>query len=319
MDITAKREENSYFLARSLADIRHDLAVVFAAACVMLILLYACGGLQSLLPMWFPALGAEWFSVTLQLVFYVLSLAVPAAAVALCARRRPKKIFPLKAVMPQKALSFFLLAAGVTYSVNFLCGVLLARFYPPSGDESYTTSYGAILAVVMIVIIAPFLEELFFRGAVFGTLANYSPVFAAVISAALFGLSHRNPAQVINAFVMGLFLALAFIKTGSAAACVFMHLINNAVSVVAQFAAYRADEGAYVFMLGLGIIAVAVFSAVLIIKALVTRRRAVISFDDPAIASPRFPKRALVKAVFGCVPFWIFILLVGAGVWMLYL
>ena len=43
MDITAKREENSYFLARSLADIRHDLAVVFAAACVMLILLYACG------------------------------------------------------------------------------------------------------------------------------------------------------------------------------------------------------------------------------------------------------------------------------------
>ncbi|MBQ6183522.1 MAG: CPBP family intramembrane metalloprotease [Clostridia bacterium] len=319
MDITAKREENSYFLARSLADIRHDLAVVFAAACVMLILLYACGGLQSLLPMWFPALGAEWFNVTLQLVFYVLSLAVPMAAVALCARRRPEKLFPLKAVMPQKALQFFLLAAGATYSVNFLCGVLLAKFYPPAGDESYTTSYGAILAVVMIVLIAPFLEELFFRGAVFGTLAGYSPVFAAIVSATVFGLSHRNPPQVINAFVMGLFLALAFIKTGSAAACVFMHLINNAVSVIAQFAAYRADEEAYVLMLGLGITAVAAFSAVIIVKALVTRRRAVTAFDDPVLASPRFPARALAKAVFGCVPFWIFILLVGAGVWMLYL
>ncbi len=319
MDIETRREANSYFLSRAEEDLRHDISVVFASACIMLVLLYACGGIISLLVRLWPPLGAEKYTVTIQLVFYVLSLVLPSAFAAKLARRRPAKLFPVKAVMPKNIFSFLALSAGITYCVNFVCNLLFSELYPYTEGEGYTTAFGSAVAVIMIVLLAPVLEELFFRGAVFGTLANYSPLFAVIVSALVFGLSHRNPPQVINASVMGLFLALGYLKTGSVAVCVFMHLLNNAASVAAQFTAYFANENVYAFFFAFGIIAAGVFSLAIIIKAAIRRRRSVIAFDDPPLACPRFPRSVLVHAVAASVPFWAFVVLVAAGVWMLYI
>ncbi|WP_133273268.1 CPBP family intramembrane glutamic endopeptidase [Hymenobacter radiodurans] len=87
------------------------------------------------------------------------------------------------------------------------------------------------LSFFVICISAPILEELLFRGLLLpGLLKNYSPRKAIVQSSLLFGIIHLNPAQVVSAFLLGLFLGWLYYRTHSLAACIVVHFLNNAVA-----------------------------------------------------------------------------------------
>ena len=89
--------------------------------------------------------------------------------------------------------------------------------------------WGGILA---IAIVGPVLEELLFRGAITkALLQQYNPTKAILISALLFGAFHINPAQILPAFLIGILLAWTYYKTGSLIPCIFMHILNNSLSV----------------------------------------------------------------------------------------
>ena len=90
------------------------------------------------------------------------------------------------------------------------------------------SGWGGILA---IAIVGPVLEELLFRGAITkALLQQYNPTKAILISALLFGV-HINPAQILPAFLIGILLAWTYYKTGSLIPCIFMHILNNSLSV----------------------------------------------------------------------------------------
>ena len=75
-------------------------------------------------------------------------------------------------------------------------------------------------------------EELLFRGAITkALLQQYNPTKAILISALLFGAFHINPAQILPAFLIGILLAWTYYKTGSLIPCIFMHILNNSLSV----------------------------------------------------------------------------------------
>ncbi|NOS93211.1 MAG: CPBP family intramembrane metalloprotease [Cyclobacteriaceae bacterium] len=85
----------------------------------------------------------------------------------------------------------------------------------------------------MIVIAAPVLEELFFRGIILdGFLKNYNPKYAILASAFLFAVIHGNLPQGIGAFLSGILIGWVYWKTGSVVAGIIIHLINNLVSFV---------------------------------------------------------------------------------------
>ena len=91
------------------------------------------------------------------------------------------------------------------------------------------SGWGGILA---IAIVGPVLEELLFRGAITkALLQQYNPTKAILISALLFGVFHINPAQILPAFLIGILLAWTYYKTGSLIPCIFMHILNNSLSV----------------------------------------------------------------------------------------
>ena len=91
------------------------------------------------------------------------------------------------------------------------------------------SGWGWILA---IAIVGPVLEELLFRGAITkALLQQYNPTKAILISALLFGAFHINPAQILPAFLIGILLAWTYYKTGSLIPCIFMHILNNSLSV----------------------------------------------------------------------------------------
>lgn len=81
-------------------------------------------------------------------------------------------------------------------------------------------------------LVAPFTEELLFRRIIFAGFAkNYRVVTAAVVSALFFGIMHLNPWQLTTAFLVGLYFALLYYKTGSVIPSILGHAIFNGTPV----------------------------------------------------------------------------------------
>ena len=90
------------------------------------------------------------------------------------------------------------------------------------------------LGIISIVVMAPLVEELLFRGAIQGYLMRKwnMPYLGIVISSLIFGVVHGNPAQIPFAFVVGMALGWMYYLTGSLIPGILMHFINNGSSVL---------------------------------------------------------------------------------------
>ena len=79
--------------------------------------------------------------------------------------------------------------------------------------------------------LAPICEELFFRGAVFGSFkAAGRPLAGGVFSALLFAFAHLDPVTIIPLLIFGLGTAWAYHRTRSLVTVVIAHALNNAVA-----------------------------------------------------------------------------------------
>jgi membrane protease YdiL (CAAX protease family)/uncharacterized RDD family membrane protein YckC len=99
------------------------------------------------------------------------------------------------------------------------------------GDENVLV---AVTAVLLIVVLAPFAEEMFFRGFVFaGLRKRWSLVPAALIAGGIFGLIHAptGPSTVIPLAALGIALCWLYNRTGSLWPCVFAHVLNNGLAL----------------------------------------------------------------------------------------
>ncbi len=92
----------------------------------------------------------------------------------------------------------------------------------------------AIPVVVLIAIVAPIAEEIFFRGMLFGGLRKRLSTYpAAAISALVFGALHATTGitAVPPLIVFGFMLALLYERTGSLAPGMIAHAFNNALAL----------------------------------------------------------------------------------------
>lgn len=91
------------------------------------------------------------------------------------------------------------------------------------------TASGVILFVQM-AILAPLIEEFWFRGMVLESLRPYGNGVAIFISAFLFGLTHANFAQFFYATIFGVFLGYIAVSTRSVVTTTVIHAIFNSFS-----------------------------------------------------------------------------------------
>ena len=104
----------------------------------------------------------------------------------------------------------------------------------------FNSDLGVWGGILRIVIIAPIVEELIFRGVIMAGFSRiYHPVFAILFSALLFALFHLNPWQFPAAFALGLILGWIRIRTGSVLACIAGHAIHNGLVFLSVL--YYAD------------------------------------------------------------------------------
>lgn len=108
----------------------------------------------------------------------------------------------------------------------------LMDWLPNIMEQTFEVLQSSWSGIFAITVAGPVMEELLFRGAITQTLLKqYRPAKAILLSALLFGLIHINPAQIVPAFLIGILLAWTYYKTGSLTPCIFMHILNNSLSI----------------------------------------------------------------------------------------
>lgn len=130
-----------------------------------------------------------------------------------------------------------------TYLFNFLYNLaLLSRGVQSNFDVSdiFNISNSPWLIFLAGIVIAPLVEEIFFRGFLFtGLREKYGWIPAALISAALFAAVHLQPLTMPPIFLMGLIFAYLYQRTESIWPAVIMHFSINTVGLIAAYVISR--------------------------------------------------------------------------------
>jgi membrane protease YdiL (CAAX protease family) len=93
-------------------------------------------------------------------------------------------------------------------------------------------------------IVAPIVEEIFFRGFVFaGLRPRYGWQRAAVISSALFALIHLVPTAILPIFLLGYIFAYLYQRSNSIWPAILMHSTTNAVALGAAYVMANTELG----------------------------------------------------------------------------
>jgi membrane protease YdiL (CAAX protease family) len=105
---------------------------------------------------------------------------------------------------------------------------------PDTATQALDRANGSIIATILLVgIIGPMAEEIFFRGFVLpGLVKKFGIIWALVISSVVFGLFHIDPGTIVPTFTLGLALGWVYIKTGSIWPAMFAHGLHNTVAVL---------------------------------------------------------------------------------------
>jgi membrane protease YdiL (CAAX protease family) len=143
--------------------------------------------------------------------------------------------FGFRRVGIRLALKSMVIAFIAYYALSLVYNVL---FGPPCErlpDELgvHDSALLAIVAGTFVIGIAPFAEELFFRGFLFQSLrASWGVWLAAPASGLIFGAVHFEPDKLVPLAILGIALAYVFHRTQSLWPCIAIHAINNTLAFV---------------------------------------------------------------------------------------
>ncbi|MBQ3922066.1 MAG: CPBP family intramembrane metalloprotease [Spirochaetales bacterium] len=140
----------------------------------------------------------------------------------------------------------YIAALGVTFAVvsilTFIFGEQLPSWITASNQGFISFLEGDNVAVkvlwfVMIAAAAPIIEEIVFRGYLQDSLAQLChhkmPILTIMIVSFIFALFHTNSlANMIFAFIVGVFLSFVRQRHGSILPCMIAHGTVNAVSLL---------------------------------------------------------------------------------------
>jgi membrane protease YdiL (CAAX protease family) len=97
-------------------------------------------------------------------------------------------------------------------------------------QQSESTAYPLLLVIVGL---GPAIgEEVVFRGLIGrGLIARWGVVGGVLLTSLLFAAAHVSPAHAVATLPIAVFLHVAYLATGSIGAPIFVHFLNNALSV----------------------------------------------------------------------------------------
>jgi membrane protease YdiL (CAAX protease family) len=135
----------------------------------------------------------------------------------------------------------------LSLAFNFVFGLFLGLFglrIQPDLIPIFAQLSSPWLLLIGGAIVAPIVEEIFFRGFVFaGLRPRYGWQRAAVISSALFALIHLIPTAIIPIFILGYIFAYLYQRSDSILPAILMHSATNALALGAAFVMANTNLG----------------------------------------------------------------------------
>jgi membrane protease YdiL (CAAX protease family) len=218
-----------------MGDVAAGLAIAITASVVVQSIAAAAAGWEDQrdIPMWAVAL--------LQIPLWIGLLGAPlwaawakgnGAVVDFGARVRPVVDAPLGIVVGFACQ--YLMVPIVSWPVLQLLGKESDDLEKPARDlADKAHGPGVLLLVLVVVIGAPLVEELFFRGLALQAIARrFGPAAGVIGSAVLFGLVHFAGLQLPALIVFGLVAALLVRATGRLGPSVLAHMGFNLAAVI---------------------------------------------------------------------------------------
>lgn len=210
-----------------------------------------------------------------------------------------------------------LMAFAVMYVGSFL-GSLLANIFASSSTNPLESLVGGNIwaDILFVVILAPIVEEWFFRKQLISRLRAYDEKTAIVFSALAFGLFHTNLYQLFYAFGVGLLFGYIYVRTSNVWITISMHMILNlnggviAPAILGSVGSEDIMSAQGDFTSGVGALAgaysIAILAAVIAgIVLLIRNRRRVEFYRAPA----QLPRGTSGAVAFGSPAMIVFIVL----------
>jgi membrane protease YdiL (CAAX protease family) len=100
-------------------------------------------------------------------------------------------------------------------------------------SDKATDPVGVVLFLLIVVVGAPIIEELFFRGLVLRSIENrWGSVAAVLLSGAFFGLIHFQLADTPPLMAVGIVLGVLTVKTGRLGPAIWAHVFFNGTAAL---------------------------------------------------------------------------------------
>lgn len=96
------------------------------------------------------------------------------------------------------------------------------------------TSLEIAWLLVLLCVLVPVGEEVFFRGFIYSTLRRWGWVWAVILSSVLFAAVHLQVVHFLPILLLGVVLAVLYQRTGSLVASIAVHGVNNLIAALAS-------------------------------------------------------------------------------------
>ena len=170
-------------------------------------------------------------------VFGELLFAVAAVIVVLIARASLSSVFRFK-----KVHILSLLGAYMMWRALIMVGVFLTElamyFFPKLGEgtdgvTNLITNLSFPVAILIIAVLPAICEEMLFRGPILRSLEFIKiPALIIVVDGLIFAAAHLSFVKMIPITLLGIYLAWLVYTSGNMAYSMFVHFINNSLSVI---------------------------------------------------------------------------------------
>lgn len=138
----------------------------------------------------------------------------------------------LKGYLAFLGIAFLISSIQLFYDINIPGFGQQESPLPLFGNDIFSI----YIAFLVIVFLAPLVEELVYRGYVLQTLLSKMKVFwASILSAGIFACFHLEFSSVIPLFILGLIMNYIFIKNKSIWPSIIFHAFNNGITLIIQY------------------------------------------------------------------------------------
>ncbi len=159
-------------------------------------------------------------------------------------RRVPKLTLPKRSLSVGAIVKLAFISIFMMYGGNLLA-TLLTSFLPVNtqpGVVDLAMTDNLLMKILVMVVLAPVLEEVIFRKQLIDRMSPYGGKLAVVTSALAFGLFHGNFTQFVYATALGLVLGYVYHSTGKLRYSIGLHMgINFVGSVVSGWLLENLD------------------------------------------------------------------------------